>query len=121
MKGFESIQALFDGKTLTQLYFGDMYKLDDEKQLVSKELGEKKWKLCMIPYNTLFTMEFEEYTEYPLDFKAAVREMLDGKIVESKDTKTLYRLWVNGFQLWSKDYQQWAYCQVKGLWFKVVE
>lgn len=120
MKGFESLQALFDGKTLTQLYFGDMYKLDDEKQLVSKELGEKEWKLCMIPYNVLLTMGFEEYIEYPLNYKAAIQQMVDGKIVESKG-EIRYRLWGDGFQYWSDDYSAWVYTQVRGSWFKVVE
>lgn len=92
MKGFESIQAWIDGKTLVQRYFGDEYKYNNEKELVRKEIGDKDWKLCMIPYNELLNMEFDIVIEYPLSFENALKQMCNGETIESEVTKTKYKL-----------------------------
>lgn len=121
MRGFENIKLLTDGKILIDNALGAMYKLNDDKLLVHKLPSEKEWRLCNMPYNSLLTGSFREYIEYPYNFKIAIQKMLDGKVVESKDKKVLYRLWGDGFQYWNVDYHQWVYGQVKGSWFKVKE
>lgn len=78
MNAKETMQALLDGKTLRYNKYGmDIrYRLDGEGNLlhICKEGQDilKSWTLSGV----------EVYEEYPLTFEQALREMLDGKIVE---------------------------------------
>ena len=90
MTAKESMQALLDGKTLE----GDdpwyLIKLDDEGNLVVHDasLKEGEFKAAY----TLINHMDRVHEEYPLTFKEALKAMLDGKTVESEDSKRRYHL-----------------------------
>ena len=80
MNAKETMQALLDGKTLRYNRNGmDVrYKLDDAGNLLQTHgcsyVVLRSWTLA----------DLEVYEGYPLTFEQALREMLDGKVVESQ-------------------------------------
>lgn len=83
----ETMQALLDGKTLryTRHDMDVRYKLDDAGNLLQTHgcsyVVLRSWTLS----------DLEVYEEYPLTFEQALREMLDGKVVEVENSDPCLR------------------------------
>lgn len=82
----EAMQALLDGKTIRiRNTWGTPYlkKLDGDGNLIQfcENGSRKEWFRADDFYQAEI---FEEVEEFPLDFKGALRAMLDGKVVTSE-------------------------------------
>lgn len=76
MNAREAMQALLDGKTLCNGN-SNHYKLDSDGYIISKgDISAGNW------YSTDILCMNGVVDEYPLTFEEALREMLDGKVVE---------------------------------------
>lgn len=83
----EALQALLDGKTLRDRE--DRYwRMDDEGELQTKWEMEDDW-ICS---EAIWNGDCRIQEEYPLIFMDALKAMLDGKTVESGNSKRKYFL-----------------------------
>lgn len=110
MKGEETLRALLAGKTLVS-EVGTPYRLSDGR-LIHRLVGVKDkvgdfeidfsdvWTFAESSFNSIMDREFTVYEEeYPLTFKEALKEMLDGKVVGCEiDPHCIWRITEKGFE-----------------------
>ena len=87
MNARECLQALLDGKIIRD-GDGRYWKMSDEGELQAKWEEKDDW----IRAGAIWNGDCRILEEYPLTFKDALKAMIDGKIVESEDSKRRYRL-----------------------------
>ena len=87
MTARECLQALLDGKILRD---GDYryWRMSDEGELQTKWEARDNWICAGVIWNGGCTIQ----EEYSLTFKDALKAMIDGKIVESENSKCKYFL-----------------------------
>lgn len=87
MNARECLQALLDGKILRD---GDYryWRMSDEGKLQMRWEEKDDWICSESVWNGDCTI----HEEYPLTFKEALKAMIDGKAVESEDSKRKYFL-----------------------------
>lgn len=84
MNAKEAMMALLDGKIVTG--FNTKWKLNDLGELVVKGIDD--WN----PSGNDLNYIIDVVEEYPLTFKEALKAMIDGKTVESENSKHKYFL-----------------------------
>lgn len=77
MNARETLQALLDGKIIIDSS-GYLWRLEEYDELVLRKPEGERWEHSHIIFND----DCKIYNEYPLTFEQALREMLDGKVVE---------------------------------------
>ena len=87
MNARECLQALLDGKILRD---GDYryWRMSDEGELQTKWEEKDDW----IDSQSVWNSDCRIQEEYSLTFKEALKAMLDGRTVESEDSKRRYHL-----------------------------
>lgn len=88
----EAMQALLDGKTLERDNPWYLVKLDDKGDIVVCNSMNPLRKGEFTERYTLINNLDRIYEEYPLNFEQALREMLDGKVVETRVSHTDLRI-----------------------------
>lgn len=110
MNGEETLKALLEGKTLVS-EVGTPYRLTDGR-LIHRLVGVKDkvgdfeidfsdvWTFAESSFNSIMDREFTVYEEeYPLTFKEALKEMLDGKVVRCETAQhCIWRITEKGFE-----------------------
>ena len=84
MTAKEAMQALLDGRTLERDDPWCLVKLDDKGNLVKCDTKYPLKKREFKDFCTLIGTMNRTHEGYPLNFEQALREMLDGKVVESQ-------------------------------------
>ena len=92
MTAKEAMQALLVGETLERDDPWCLIKLDDKGNLVKCDTKYPLKKNEFKDFCTLIGTMNGIYEEYPLNFEQALREMLDGKVVETRVSHTDIRI-----------------------------
>lgn len=83
----ECLQALLDGKIIRDGYYR-YWRMSDEGELQTKWEEKDDW----IRADSVWNSDCRIHEEHPLTFKEALKAMLDGKTVESENSKCKYFL-----------------------------